>query len=215
MNIQPTQLTELQRAKERGHFDRETINNILDASPLCHLGYQVNDQPIVMPTIHWRMDDYVYWHGSRISRTMLSSEQNSVCLTVTHLDGLVLARSAFHHSANYRSVLVFGTPEMVVDEAEKTTALTHMIDKMIPDRWQSLRPMTHKELKATTVLKLPIAEASAKVRAGGPNDLEEDLDFPVWAGVLPLTVQTGDPIPCPHNQSDQEEPLNLRDYSIG
>ena len=215
MNIQPTQLTELQRAKERGHFDRETINDILDASPLCHLGYQIDDQPIVMPTVHWRIDDHVYWHGSRISRTMLNTEQNSVCLTVTHLDGLVLARSAFHHSANYRSVLVFGKPEMVEDDAEKTTALTQMIDKMMPDRWQSLRPMTNKELNATTVLKLPIAEASAKIRTGGPIDLEEDLDFPVWAGVLPLTVQAGEPIPCPHNQNDQQEPSNLRDYSIG
>ncbi len=213
--LDQTDLTKLQRAKERGRFDRDTIYQILDGTPLCHIGYRVDGQPIVMPTVHWRDEDYVYWHGSRISRTMQESEGESVCLTVTHLDGLVLARSAFHHSANYRSVLIFGIPEAVTDDEEKTAALTQMIDKMMPGRWDTLRTMSRKELAATTVLRLPIEQASAKVRTGGPIDLDEDLEFPVWAGVLPLSVTTGEPIPCKHNQEGEKEPANLRQYQIG
>ncbi len=210
-----TDLTQLHRAKERGHFDTQTIYQILDSTPLCHIGYQVDGKPVVMPTIHWRDGNHVYWHGSRISRTMLQSDGADVCLTVTHLDGLVLARSAFHHSANYRSVLVFGTPEAIDDPAEKTDALTQMIEKMMPGRWETLREMTAKELAATTVLRQPIEQASAKIRTGGPNDLAEDLDFPVWAGVLPLTTTTDAPIACEHNQPEEKEPQNLRQYKIG
>ena len=209
------ELTQLVRAKERGHFDSETIYGILDSTPLCHVGYQVDNQSIVMPTIHWRDESSVYWHGSRISRTMLETEGNNVCLTVTHLDGLVLARSAFHHSATYRSVMVFGVPEIVSDDAEKERLLKIMIDKMTPGRWQTLRPVTRKELAATTVLRLPLNQASAKIRTGGPNDLEEDLDYPVWAGVLPLSAATGDAINCEHNLPGLEEPLEISQYKIG
>lgn len=214
-NLQPTSLTKMKRAPDRGSYDLTVIENILDATPLCHVGYQAQGQTIVMPTIQWRMGQYVYWHGSRISRTMVEPEAAPVCLTVTHFDGLVLARSAFHHSANYRSVLVFGKPELLTDAGQKTEALKTMIDKLMPNRWQSLRAMTTKELNATAVLRLKLEEASAKIRQGGPNDLEEDLNVPVWAGVLPLTTKTGEPEPCPHNQTGQLEPDGLRDFVIG
>lgn len=214
-NLETTDLTKLKRAPDRGSYDLDLIQRILDATPLCHVGYEVGNQTIVMPTIHWRDGDYVYWHGSRISRTMTAPESNKVCVTVTHLDGLVLAKSAFHHSANYRSVLIFGRPELVSDPDAKTASLTNMIDKMMPNRWSSLRPMTKKELNATAVLRLPILEASAKVRAGGPNDLDEDQDFPVWAGVLPFRTETGEPVPAIHNLPEQTEPEGLRDYKIG
>lgn len=214
-DLEATQLTHLERAKERGHFDQATIHQILDSTPLCHVGYNVDNQPIVMPTIHWRNENFVFWHGSRISRTMLESEGARVCLTVTHLDGLVLARSAFHHSANYRSVLVFGEPEAVTDKTEKEALLKLMIDKMMPGRWETLRKITSKELAATTVLRLPITEASAKIRTGGPNDLDEDLNQQVWAGVLPFSITTDEPIPCDHNATNQQEPDHLRSYQIG
>ncbi|MFT4799812.1 MAG: nitroimidazol reductase NimA-like FMN-containing flavoprotein [Candidatus Azotimanducaceae bacterium] len=210
-----TDLTTIKRAPDRGSYDMDTIHTILDATPLCHVGYVVNGQPIVTPTIHWRECNRIYWHGSRISRTLVESEQAPVCLTVTHLDGLVLARSAFHHSANYRSVMIFGTPTLVEERVEKTAALTALIDKMLPGRWQTLREMTEKEFAATSVLSLPLSEASAKIRAGGPNDLDSDLDFPVWAGVLPLTTVTGNPEPCPHNQTHVMAPNSLQDYRIG
>lgn len=213
--LEPTALTRLQRAKERGNYDINEIHGILDGTPLCHVGYQVDGQNIVMPTIQWRDEHYVYWHGSRISRTMLETESSQVCLTVTHLDGLVLARSAFHHSANYRSVMIFGQPELLTDEANKTASLEAMIEKMIPGRWQSLRPMTNKELSATAVLRLPIREASAKIRTGGPKDLEEDLDFPVWAGVIPFRTESLEPIPCNMGSVPQSEPDNLRSYQLG
>lgn len=213
--LEKTNLTKVNRAPERGSYDIETIYAILDATPLCHVGYTTEHQPIVTPTIHWRQDDRIFWHGSRISRTMVAPEMEPVCITVTHLDGLVLARSAFHHSANYRSVMVFGRPELVTDRDEKTAALTLLIDKMLPGRWDTLRPMTEKEFAATSVLSLPLTEASAKIRTGGPKDLESDLDFPVWAGVLPLTTMTGSPEACSHNRSGQIEPSNLTDYKVG
>ncbi len=214
-NLEPNDLTRLHRATDRGSYDLETIYEILDGTPLCHVGYQVDGQSIVMPTIQWRDEHYVYWHGSRISRTMLASTGNPVCLTVTHLDGLVLARSAFHHSANYRSVLIFGEPELVTDDEAKTATLALMIDKMMPGRWGTLRPMTQKELNATSVLRLPIEQASAKIRRGGPIDLAEDLDFPVWAGVLPLTTTTQEPVPCQLGSAPQPEPENLRAFKLG
>jgi len=213
--LKKTDLTTIKRAPDRGSFDLDTIHAILDATPLCHIGYMVNEQPIVTPTIHWREGNQIYWHGSRISRTLVESEQAPVCLTVTHLDGLVLARSAFHHSANYRSVMVFGRPTFIEDRFEKTAALTALIDKMLPGRWDTLREMTEKEFAATSVLSLPLSEASAKIRAGGPSDLDSDLDFPVWAGVLPLTTVTSNPVPCPHNQTTIKTPDSLKDYQIG
>lgn len=210
--LEKTELTTVKRGADRANYDVGTIHAILDATSLCHVGFNLDGQPIVTPTIHWRDEDYVYWHGSRISRTLLEGEGTNACLTVTHLDGLVLAKSAFHHSANYRSVMVFGKPEIVDDVEQKTQSLIALIDKMMPGRWETLREMSKKEFAATTVLRLPIQEASAKVRTGGPNDLDEDLDFPVWAGVIPMSTTIGEPVAAEHNLPNQQEPANLREY---
>lgn len=203
--LQPTDLTRLKRTHERGAFDLETIHEILDASPLCHIGYQIEDQPAVTPTLQWRIGNRVYWHGSSASRAMRRSTETKTCLTVTLLDGYVLARSGFSHSVNFRSVMVFGTPVLVTDPVEKEESLRAMVDHMIPGRWPSLRPVTPKELKATAVLWMPIDEASAKIRSGGPLD-EEDYDWPVWAGTIPMRQVFDQPITDENSTHDLPTP---------
>jgi len=195
--VAPTPRTRVKRLHERAAYDRATIDAILDASPIAHIGYVVDGAPFVTPTLHWREGDRVYWHGSAASRMIEKSVGADVCLTVTLLDGFVLARSAFHHSVNYRSVMLFGRPTLVTEAAEKEAALTAFVEGLYPGRTPMLRPMLAKELKATSVLWLPIDEASAKVRAGGPSDDEEDYALPVWAGVLPVAMQVGAPIDDP------------------
>lgn len=211
--LKQTPLTRLRRAAKRGSFVAEDIYAVLDATPLCHVGYQFDGQPVVTPTCHWRVDDRLFWHGSRLSRTMQVSEQQPVCVTVTHLDGLVLARSGFHHSANYRSAMVFGEPERVEGEA-KLAALQQFIEGLFPGRWDTLRPPSRKEMNATTVLSLPIEQATAKVRQGPPADLEEDLELPIWAGVIPLQMQARAAVPCSHNQAQLAEPEHVRRYQF-
>ncbi len=213
--LEPTNLTTLKRATDRGHFDRATIDSIIDQAVICHVGYVVDGSPVVMPTCHWRDGDYLYWHGSRISRTMLESHAQPVCVTITHLDGLVLARSGLHHSANYRSVLVYGTPVIEDNADAKLASLKLFIDRMFPGRWDTLREASRKEMDATTVLKLPLTEASAKVRSGPPHDLEEDTGHPVWAGVIPFKTITGNPEPCSFNPPDMPVPANVTDYQPG
>ncbi len=210
--LKKTPLTRLGRLPKRGSYDRDVINAILDATPLCHVGHLIEGRPVVTPTCHWRVDDAVYWHGSRRSRGLLAAENNDVCLTVTHLDGLVLARSGFHHSANYRSVMVFGQPQIVDDKAAKHEALEHFIEGLFPGRWDTLRPPSRKEMNATTVLRLPIEEASAKVRTGPPSDLEEDESLPIWAGVIPLAPAAGALIPCEHNAPELPVPDHVTGY---
>ncbi len=212
--LTPTALTKLGRAPQRGSFDLDKICAILDASPMCHLGYQTGEATAVIPTCHWRVGDRVYWHGSRLSRTMQTSQAQKVCLTVTHLDGLVLARSGFHHSANYRSAMVFGYPEVVADRANKLAVLEAFIEGLFPGRWQTLRPPSQKEMNATTVLSLPLEEGSAKVRSGPPADLAQDLALPIWAGVIPLTVQAAAAQPCPHNPADVTPPEYVRQFCL-
>ncbi len=192
----PSERTRLRRVHERGHYDNKTIAAILDAGALCHVGYVVDGQPYVTPTFHWREGDQVYWHGSSASRALRASEGADVCLTVTHLDGLVLARSAFHHSANYRSVMVLGKARKVVDRAKKLAAMRAFVEKLYPGRWDDLRPVTEQEIKATTILYMPLDEASAKVRSGGPVDDEPDYDLPIWAGQIPLATILREPVPC-------------------
>ena len=195
----PTPRTRVKRLHERGAYDRATIDSILDATPICHVGYVFDGAPFVTPTLHWRDGDRVYWHGSAASRMLKAAAVAQVCLTVTLLDGLVLARSAFHHSANYRSVMLFGRTQLVSDPAEKEAALKTFVDGLYPGRWETLRAMQTQEAKATSVLWLPIDEASAKVRAGGPIDDEEDYALPIWAGVLPVKLQTQEPVADPRN----------------
>jgi uncharacterized protein len=191
----PTDKTRVRRLPKRAHYDVETINSILDSGFICHVGYVIGSQPFVTPTAYWREDDHVYWHGSHASRMLDEAANASVCLTVTHIDGLVVARSAFHHSINYRSVMVFGTPSKVEDESYKAQAMQRFVERMYPGQWETLRPITRKELKATTILHMKIDEASAKVRTGPPVDDEPDYALPIWAGVVPIEHGHATPVP--------------------
>jgi nitroimidazol reductase NimA-like FMN-containing flavoprotein (pyridoxamine 5'-phosphate oxidase superfamily) len=176
----------IKREPQRGVYDRATIDAILDEALLCHLGFEVDGQPYVIPTLHARIGDRLYVHGSAASRMLRHAASGvRVCVTVTLLDGIVLARSVFNHSINYRSVVVLGTATKV-EGAEKTDALRAFTDHIAPGRWDEARQPTEQELKATWVLSLPLTEASAKVRSGPPEDDAEDLDFPVWSGVVPV-----------------------------
>ncbi len=187
----------LRRKRERGHYERDVIDAILDEALFAHLGItDEQGQPFVIPTLHARRDDVVYCHGSLGSRTMKAlSEGVPACLTVSLIDGLVLARSAMHHSANYRSVMLLGKARPVTEPREKCEALEAVVEHIIPGRWQEVREPTDKELAATAVLCFPIEEVSAKVRSGGPIDDEPDLERGVWAGVLPLASAPGTPEP--------------------
>jgi nitroimidazol reductase NimA-like FMN-containing flavoprotein (pyridoxamine 5'-phosphate oxidase superfamily) len=190
-----TERTTVKRLPKRASYDRETIHAILDEALLCHAGFVVNGAPVVIPTIHWREGETLYFHGSSASR-MLRTLRDGVdaCVTVTLLDGLVLARSAFHHSMNYRSVVVFGKAREVSDREEKLRALDALVEHVVRGRAKDVRAANEIELKATLVLALPIEEASAKIRTGGPVDDDEDYALPVWAGVLPLTLTPGAPV---------------------
>jgi uncharacterized protein len=190
-----TARTTLGRHPERGTHERETVNQILDEGFVCHVGFVSDGQPYVIPTGYARVDDELYIHGSAASRMLRNLEKGiEMCVTVTLLDGLVMARAAFSHSMNYRSVVVLGKASLIEDPQEKMAALQAITEHIVPGRWKEVRWPTPQEMKATTVLKLPLAEASAKIRTGGPKDKEEDLSFPVWAGVLPLTLVPGTPV---------------------
>lgn len=196
MNSTQTKRTTVKRLPARGNYDRDTIDAILDEGFICHVGFAVDGQPYVIPTGYARVGDDVYIHGSSASRMLRNlSDGIGVCLTVTLVDGLVLARSAFHHSMNYRSVVILGKAELVTDTDEKNQALEALTEHIVPGRWPEIRWPNELELKATTVLKLAIDEASAKIRSGDPKDDEEDYEMDVWAGVLPLSLLTGAPIP--------------------
>ena len=196
MKSTKTKRTTVKRLPARGHYDRETIDSILDEGFICHVGFVFEDQPYVIPTGYARIDDYLYIHGSAASRMLRNlSKGVEVCVTVTLIDGLVLARSAFHHSINYRSVVILGRARLVSDDDEKNAVLEAFTEHIVPGRWNDVRWPTDLELKATTVLKLAIDEASAKLRTGDPKDDEEDYAMDLWAGVIPLTTETGAPIP--------------------
>jgi nitroimidazol reductase NimA-like FMN-containing flavoprotein (pyridoxamine 5'-phosphate oxidase superfamily) len=211
----PSERVRVKRLHERGAYDRQTVNGILDAWPVCHVGYVFNDTPYVTPTLQWREKEEVFWHGSSASRMLESCEEADVCLTVTIVDGFVLARSAFHHSANYRSVMVMGKARKVTDPDEKRMRLANFVNGLFPDRWDLLRPITAQELKATTVLALPLTEASAKIRTGPPKDDDEDYDLPIWAGVVPVRMQVLEPIDDPRNRAGVEPPDHVKALDIG
>ena len=188
--------TKARRMSSRASYERETIEAILDAAPISHVGtIDPAGYPIVIPTLHARVGDSLYIHGSAASRTLRRAERAEICLTATLLDGLVLARSAVHHSVNYRSVVVFGQAERIAASEDKSRALEAFTEKLIPGRWADVRPPTERELKATAVLRLPLDEASAKVRTGGPLDDEPDYELPVWAGTIGLRLTASDPKP--------------------
>ena len=213
-DLEPTPRTTLRRLPARGHFDRATVNAILDEALVCHVGFVSDGQPFVIPTIHARVGDHVFVHGSPASR-MLKTLQGGlpVCLTVTPVDGLVLARSAFHHSMNYRSVVVLGDAEAVTDNGEKWDALHAIVEHVAPGRWSEVREPSAKELAGTLVLRLPIEEASAKVRTGPPLDDEEDYALECWAGVLPLRLTPGTPVPDPRMPEGRPLPASVTGYA--
>ena len=212
-DIAQTDRTKLRRIPKRGNFQRETIYRILDEAFICHVGFTARDQPFVIPTGYARKGDNLLIHGSAASRMLRAmAREIDVCVTVTLIDGLVLARSAFHHSMNYRSVVIIGKAKVVSDEREKADALYALSEHIIPNRWAEVRPPTANELKATLVLSLPITEASAKIRAGDPIDDEEDYALDVWAGVIPLRLTIGEPVADDRLKDGIEIPPHVSNY---
>jgi nitroimidazol reductase NimA-like FMN-containing flavoprotein (pyridoxamine 5'-phosphate oxidase superfamily) len=194
-NFSMTERTRVIREPQRGVYDRAAIYKILDEGFICHVGFAVDGQPFVIPTMYARVGDAIYFHGSAASRMLRNvSAGISVCLTVTLVDGLVLARSVFNHSMNYRSVVALGNATLVDAGAEKMEALRGFTEKILPERWEEARQPNEKELKATSILRIPLTEVSAKVRVGPPEDDAEDYALGIWAGVLPMELKTGTPI---------------------
>jgi len=209
-NLTPTQRSQIKRVPQRGNYEQKVIYQILDEGLICHLGFAINNQPFVIPTAYGRVEDQLYIHGSpasRMLRTLLTGIE--VCLTVTLLDGLVMARSAFHHSMNYRSVVIFGTASVVKNSEQKLEALRAFTEHVVPGRWAEVRQPSQQELQGTLVLSLPLAEASAKMRTGAPLDDEADYDLPVWAGVVPLQLVAGEAIADSRLQSGITPPTYL------
>jgi uncharacterized protein len=212
----PTKRTRVKRMPKRGHYDRETVYKILDAGVICHVGYVIDGHPYVTPTAYWRHGDRVYWHGSSASRMLRNIENGaSVCLTVAMLDGFVLARSAFHHSVNYRSVMAFGAAHKVDDPDEKMRAMIDFVERLYPGRWNALRPVTAQEIKATTILGMDLNEVVAKVRVGPPVDDEEDYALPIWAGVVPIAQTLGAVVDDPRNLAGVARPGYLGAIKVG
>ncbi|MGZ4790117.1 MAG: pyridoxamine 5'-phosphate oxidase family protein [Terriglobales bacterium] len=210
----PTARTRVVREPQRGVYDREIINQILNEAFICHVGFVVDDQPFVIPTAFGRVGDNLYIHGSAASRMLKQlSTAVPVCVTVTLVDGLVLARSVFNHSMNYRSVVVLGSAELVSDPEEKIAALHALSEHIIPGRWDQSRQPNERELKATSVLKVGLSECSAKVRTGPPIDDEDDYSLPVWAGVIPLELVPRAAIADPKLPPEIPVPENVAHYS--
>ncbi len=209
--ITKTERTRVKRAPDRGSYERQTIEQILDQALIAHVGFEHKGAPAMIPTAHWRMGERVYIHGSSKSRMLLALKRGApCCLCVTLLDGLVLARSAFHHSMNYRSVVIYGQAEEVTDGDLKMAALEAFSERLAPGRWAEVRGPNRQEFKATMVLSLPITEASAKVRAGPPIDDEPDYALPVWAGVIPIRLTAGEPVPDPKLPGETAIPGHAR-----
>lgn len=204
-SLPATDRSRLRRMHDLGTFDLVTIHAILDAQPLCTVAYVRDGKPYLTPTLQWREGDRVYWHGSSASHALRAGKVHEVSMNVTILDGFVLARSGFNHSVNTRSVTLFGIGE-VVPEDEKAGCLTAMIEGLWPGRSALLRPMLPQEVKATTILSLPITEASGKIRSGPPADEPEDYDLPIWAGVIPASITLGTPVPDPRNMDGVDVP---------
>ena len=212
--LKATPITQLVRNPGRADDDRHSVNQIIDATPLCHVSYIIDGRPYVTPTLQWREGDTIYWHGSSASRFLRQIVDKEVCMAITHFDGFVLARSSFHHSINYRSIMLFGQATKIEDD-DKNALLDSFVETLIPGRLKTLRQMTDQEAKATTVFSMAIDEGSAKVRTGPPVDDDEDYALPIWAGVLPISQILHDPIPDPKNQAGLEIPQHIRDFKLG
>ncbi|WGS17659.1 MULTISPECIES: pyridoxamine 5'-phosphate oxidase family protein [unclassified Bradyrhizobium] len=206
----------VKRRHDRGFYDHATVHRILDASMLCHVSYVIDGQPYCTPTFFWREGTRLYWHGSSASRMLEhQAEGQKVCLTVAHLDSLVLARCGFNHSADYRAVMAFGTAYLVTDPEEKQRAIVAMVDRFFPDRTATLRPSSTQEIKATSFIAMEIEEASAKVRAKGVADDDEDYELPIYAERIPVRAVLGAPEPCPRLLDGVTRPSTLDGYSEG
>jgi uncharacterized protein len=197
MELSGTKRTQLRRKRERGRSDTDDLYAVLDAALICHIGVVADGAPRVLPTAHARDGDTLYLHGSSANATYWAADGQQVCVTVTILDGLVCARSVFHHSMNYRSAMIYGTARMVTDQDEALAALKIITEHLVPGQWDYVRRPTKKELAATSVLALPLDEASVKVRTGAPGDDEEDYAAATWAGVVPVAMVFGEPVPDP------------------
>jgi uncharacterized protein len=212
--LSPTTRTRLGRLRERSRLDRVALYEVLDTGLICHLGVIVDGAPTVIPTGYGRVDDTLYMHGSTGNRSLRAAEAAEVCVAVTHLDGIVCARSIFHHSMNYRSAVIYGTPRTVDDPAEKLSALRAISERLAPGQWDVVRSPNRKELAATTVMALPLDEASVKVRQGPPGDEDEDYALDVWAGVVPVRVVFAEPIPDPLLRPGIPIPEHIADWPI-
>jgi uncharacterized protein len=211
----PTERTRVKRLAKRAHYDAATIHPILDAQPQCTVAYVFNGAPYATPTLQWREGNHIYWHGSSASRMLETCEDAQVCLTVTVLDGYVMARSAFNHSCNYRSVMAFGTARKISDPDEKVVRLNTFVDTIFPGRRGMLRAMTAKEVKATMILGMELDEVSAKVRTGPPGDDEEDYALPIWAGIIPVRQVLDVPIDDPRLIKGVDMPEHVRRFVGG
>ena len=216
-NCYPVSLrNRVKRLHERGRYDHATVHSLLDASMLCHVSYVIDGQPYCTPTFFWREQSKLYWHGSSASRMLRNqSGGQRVCVTVAHIDSLVLARCGFNHSADYRAVMAFGNAYLVTDPEEKARALVAMVDRFFPDRTAGLRQSTTQEIKASSVIAMEIEEASAKVRSKGVGDDEEDYALPIYAEKIPVRTVLGAPEPCPRLHEGVERPASLGGYSEG
>jgi uncharacterized protein len=208
--LSPTDRTQLRRLRERGRSDRADLYAVLDAGLICHLGVVIDGAPMVLPTGYGRSGDTLFLHGSSANRSLTSADGQDVCVTVTHLDGLVCARAVFHHSVNYRSAVVFGTARLLTDDEQRLAALEVITEQLVPGRWAQTRGPTRKELAATAVLAVPLAESSVKIRTGPPADDEEDYALDIWAGVLPAALTFGAAQPDPRLQPDVATPAHIR-----
>ena len=208
----PSERTTVKRLPERAEYDTGEIHRILDEALICHLAFETDQGPVAIPTIHARLGDVVYLHGSHASRMMRTAVGQQVCITATIVDGIVAARSAFHHSLNYRSAMVFGVPRIVEDPEERTAGFAAITNHVIPGRWDEARQPNQKEDRGTKLLALDIREASTKVRTGPPGDDAEDLNSGIWAGVIPLTVQAGERIPAPDLEAGVEVPPSVATF---
>lgn len=211
----PSRRTRVRRYAWLADYDRKTVESILDATPLAHVGCTFDGVPFVTPTFFWREGDRVYWHGSAAGRMFKVLESQDVCFTVSMLDGLVLARSAYNFNCNYRSVMIVGRAELIRDDATKAEKLRNFVNGLVPGQWERLRPPTDKEIAVTAVASLSIAEASCKVRVGPPIDDEEDYAHPVWAGVIPIRTQVLPPEPDPKNLPGVTMPDEVLSFRFG
>lgn len=213
-NTLKTNRTTVKRVPKRGLYDTETVFKILDSASICHVAFNYQDQAYVIPTLYGRDADSLYLHGATTSRMLMAIADSSICVTVTLLDGLVLARSAFHHSMNYRSVVLLGRAELITIDEEKMHGLKVISEHLIKGRWDEVRVPNAKELKATSLLKFPIQEGSAKIRTGGAKDEPEDYQLDIWAGIIPLEIKANKPIPDEQLPSTISIPSSVLNYML-